>query len=260
VPVAALLGILVPVCDCGVVPTARSLLRSEFGLAPALAFLVGAPVINPIVLITTAAGFGGNYTIAIARLTLTYIVAVGVGVLALLAFGDVSLESLVLPIKPSQPIATKLPVKRRRRTVTRGFRLPPALGPAAQIAIAAGDELIDLGRFLILGALVAAAVQTFVPQAPLMAISQSVLISTLSLMLLASILSVCSISDAPVAAGFLGIFAPGAVFAFMIFGQIIDLKNAAMLLGTFRRRVVIFLAVSSALLVLAVATLVNIGI
>lgn len=261
IPVAALLGVVMPVCDCGVVPTARVLLRQEFGLAPALAFLIGAPVINPIVLVTTAAGFGGNYTIAIARLALTYVVAVGVGALALLAFGDARLEALVLPGRAA-PIPARLPVRRKqvlRSAASLAVSLPSPLRLAARIAATAGDELVDLGRWLVLGALVAAAVQTFIPQAPLLAISQGVLASTISLMLLASILSVCSISDAPIAASFLGTFAPGAVFAFMIFGQIIDLKNAAMLLATFRRNVVIFLAGSSALLILALATLINIG-
>src|SRR5450631_769344 len=58
VPAAALLGIVLPVCDCGVVPTSRALIRRELGIAPALAFLIGAPVVNPIVLMTTAIGFG----------------------------------------------------------------------------------------------------------------------------------------------------------------------------------------------------------
>ncbi len=262
IPVAALLGILVPVCDCGVVPTARAFLRKEVGLAPALAFLIGAPVINPIVLITTAAGFGGNYTIAFARLALTYVVAVVVGGLALLAFGDAPIESLLIPPAPPPPISPRRVKRQRRRQQAQValLTLPPFARIVAHIARDAGEELLDLGRYLVVGALVAAAVQTFVPQAPLVSVSQGVLTSTISLMILASVLSVCSISDAPIAASFLGVFAPGAIFAFMIFGQIIDLKNTAMLLATFRRNVVIFLAVASALCVLALATLVNIGI
>lgn len=278
-PVAALLGVILPVCDCGVVPTARALLRRELGLAPALTFLIGAPVVNPIVLVTTAVGFGFNYTIAIARLGLTFVVAVGVGALALIAFGDTPLDDLVLgygtrkdadaappPVLVSARLAvyrrsSNAPYALRKKTVTPAAQpLPRWLAHASAIAAEAGDQLLDLGRFLILGALAAAAVQTFVPQGPLLAVSQNVLLSTLALMALASILSICSISDAPVAFSFLGTFAPGAVFAFMLFGQIIDLKNGAMLLATFRRSVVIFFAISSALLVLALGTLVNLGV
>ena len=275
VPVAALLGVVLPVCDCGVVPTARALVRRELGLAPALAFLIGAPVINPIVFFATAVGFGFNYTIAIARLALTFVVAVGVAALASVAFGETALEALLVGGKPppapsAAPTLRVTPVTYLRRAPARTYRRPRAaaiavpmpawLHLAADVAAEAGDQLLDLGRFLILGALIAAAVQTFVPQAPLLSLSQNVLASTVALMGLACILSICSISDAPVAFSFLGTFAPGAVFAFMLFGQIFDLKNAAMLLATFRQHVVIFLVVSSALLVLALGTLINLGV
>ena len=264
IPVAALLGIILPVCDCGVVPTARALIRRELGLAPALAFLIGAPVINPIVLVTTAVGFGFNYTVAFARLALTFIVAVGVGGLAAVAFSDVPLEQLVLAGHEREAVAAPVVLRRapkhKRRAHRRASPLPAWLQTVSAIATEAGEQLLDLGRFLIVGSLLAAAVQTFVPQTPLLSISQGVLTSTISLMALACILSICSVSDAPVAFSFLGTFAPGAVFAFMIFGQIFDLKNAAMLLATFRHTIVIFLVVSSALLVLALGTLINLGI
>ncbi len=268
VPVAALLGMVLPICDCGVVPAARAFLRKELGLAPALAFLIGAPVINPIVFLTTAIGFGFNYTIAIARLALTFVVAVSVAVLAGIAFEGTPLERLVLQQSSDDapaPVVIQRATIRRQRVRTRrraanAAALPPWLARAADVVSEAGEQLLDLGRFLILGALIASAVQTFVPQTPLLGISQGVITSTISLMALAAILSICSISDAPVAFSFLGAFTPGAVFAFMLFGQIIDIKNAAMLLATFRVTVVIFLVVASALLVLALGTLINIGV
>ncbi|MBA3823903.1 MAG: permease [Ktedonobacterales bacterium] len=269
IPVAALLGIVLPVCDCGVVPTARALVRRELGLAPALAFLIGAPVINPIVFFATAVGFGFNYTIAVARLALTFVVAVTVAGLATLAFGETALDALLVggARAPSAPALRATTVAQRGRAASAKRRarqqqrpLPPWLHLATDVAAEAGDQLLDLGRFLVLGALIAAAVQTFVPQSPLLALSQNVLASTVALMALASILSICSISDAPVAFSFLGTFAPGAVFAFMLFGQIFDLKNAAMLLATFRQQVVVFLVVSSALVVLALGTLINLGV
>jgi uncharacterized membrane protein YraQ (UPF0718 family) len=270
IPFAALLGIILPVCDCGVVPTARALIRRELGLAPALAFLIGAPVINPIVFFTTAAGFGFNYAIAWARLALTFVVAVGVGVLALFAFGDAKIDELVTAELPHlhdlhvelasyQPMRAKGKSRAKYQHAKRA-PLPPWLTAIMPIIADAGEQLLDLGRFLVVGALIAAAVQTFVPQAPLLTIGHGIVTSTLALMLLASILSLCSISDAPVAFSFLGTFAPGAVFAFMMFGQIIDMKNGAMLLATFRRNVVIFFVIASGLLVLALGALVNLGV
>jgi uncharacterized protein len=270
IPFAALLGIILPVCDCGVVPTARALIRRELGLAPGLAFLISAPVINPIVFFTTAAGFGFNYSIAWARLALTFVVAVGVGILALFAFGDAKIDELVTADLPHLhdlhvELASYQPMRVKGKSRAKYKRakpvpLPPWLAAITPIVADAGEQLLDLGRFLVVGALIAAAVQTFVPQAPLLTIGHGIVTSTLALMLLASILSLCSISDAPVAFSFLGTFAPGAVFAFMMFGQIIDMKNGAMLLATFRRKVVIFFVVASGLLVLALGALVNLGV
>jgi uncharacterized membrane protein YraQ (UPF0718 family) len=221
-------------------------------------------VVNPIVLITTAVGFGFNLTIAVARLVLTYIVAVGVGLLGVVAFSGESLDTLTRLQR--QPVVTATlppsPLAKRKRSARYppSRALPPWLRAMLPIVTEAGDQLLDLGRFLVLGALVATAVQTFVPQAPLLALSQNALLSTAALMLLASILSICSISDAPIAYTFLGTFAPGAVFAFLLFGQIVDMKNGAMLLATFRLRVVLFFVGCSALIVFALGTLITLGV
>jgi uncharacterized protein len=261
IPLAALLGVVLPVCDCGVVPTARALIRRELGLAPALAFLIGAPVINPIVFFTTAVGFGFNMTIAAARLALTFVVAIGVGFLALFAFGDTPIGDLVRAKLPDtifeQTDYQPMRVKKKLRTTHRSQSI---LAITAPIAAEAGEQMLDMGRFLVIGALIAAAIQTFVPQAPLLSIGHGIVTSTIALMLLASILSLCSISDAPVAYSFLGAFAPGAVFAFLLFGQIVDVKNAAMLFATFHHSVVLFFIISSGLLVLAFGALINLGI
>jgi uncharacterized membrane protein YraQ (UPF0718 family) len=207
-------------------------------------------------------GFGFNVTIAIARLLLTYLVAVSVGLLGLLAFSGEPLDELTrLPV-PAEPVELLADPKSKHHSHAHHVQadLPAWARAALPIVTTAGDQLLDLGRFLVIGALVATAVQTFVPQAPLLALNQNVIAATAALMLLASVLSICSISDAPIAFTFLGTFSPGAVFAFLLFGQIIDLKNGAMLLATFRARVVLFYAGASALLVLALGTLITLGV
>ena len=45
--VLSLLGMFIPVCECGNVPFARGLLMRGLGPADALAFLVAAPIVNP---------------------------------------------------------------------------------------------------------------------------------------------------------------------------------------------------------------------
>jgi uncharacterized membrane protein YraQ (UPF0718 family) len=256
IPVGALLGFVVPVCDCGVVPAARGLLRRGLGLPGTVAFVLGAPVINPLVFFITAIGFGFNYTIAFYRLGLTFVVAVLVGWLVSIAFADRADTTGEAWLAGS---AAGLHEHRHELPAVDGHRSRLVWAHVVTITEIAGDEFLDLGRFLIIGALVAAAIQTFVPQGPLFSLSQGIITSTVTLMALAVVLSICSFSDAPVAASFLGTFTPGAIFAFLLFGQMFDLKNAFMLLATFRRQLVIFMVAASAMAVLAVGVLINLG-
>src|SRR3954468_15735458 len=59
VPAAGLAGVVLPGCECGSVPIAGSLIRRGVTPAAALAFLLAAPAINPIVLTATAVAFPG---------------------------------------------------------------------------------------------------------------------------------------------------------------------------------------------------------
>ncbi|RKN33850.1 hypothetical protein D7044_08845 [Micromonospora musae] len=53
-PVTSVAVVVLPGCECGAVPIAGSLIRSGVTPAAALAFLLAAPAINPIVLAATA--------------------------------------------------------------------------------------------------------------------------------------------------------------------------------------------------------------
>ena len=82
-----------------------------------------------------------------------------------------------------------------------------------------------MARFLILGAAIAAAVQTFVPQSIVDSVADLPVLSLLAMMALAFVMSLCSESDAFVAASFTA-FGPAAQLAFLVFGPMVDLKLA----------------------------------
>ena len=54
---AAFLGMLFPVCDCGMVPVVRRLVAKGVPLHTAVAFMLAAPIINPVVAAATAFAF-----------------------------------------------------------------------------------------------------------------------------------------------------------------------------------------------------------
>lgn len=53
------LGVLLPVCECGTVPVARSLREKGLPLSTSAAFLLAAPLVNPITVISTVVAFRG---------------------------------------------------------------------------------------------------------------------------------------------------------------------------------------------------------
>ncbi len=73
--VLSLLGMLIPVCECGNVPFARGLMMRGLAPAEALTFLIAAPIVNPIVILTTHAAFGWDGGILVARLVGGYLIA-----------------------------------------------------------------------------------------------------------------------------------------------------------------------------------------
>jgi uncharacterized membrane protein YraQ (UPF0718 family) len=97
-----------------------------------------------------------------------------------------------------------------------------------------GNDFLFMGRYLILGATIAAAVQTFLPTSVLDGLAGTTVLSLVLMMGLAAVMSLCSESDAFVAASFVQ-FGPSAQLAFLVFGPMVDLKLIALYAGTFRR-------------------------
>ena len=91
-----------------------------------------------------------------------------------------------------------------------------------------------MARFLIMGALIAATIQTFVPASIADRVATLPVLSLLAMMFLAFILSLCSESDAFVAASFTA-FGPSAQLAFLVFGPMVDLKLGALYVGTYSK-------------------------
>jgi uncharacterized protein len=79
VPVAGMAGAVLPGCECASVPVAGALVRRGVTPAAALAFLLSAPAINPIVLTATAVAFPGNPEMVLARFVASLLVACAMG-------------------------------------------------------------------------------------------------------------------------------------------------------------------------------------
>ncbi|HVF08163.1 MAG TPA: permease, partial [Actinomycetota bacterium] len=215
-PAAAAAGVAFPVCECGSVPVARRL--TSKGLAPsaAITFMLAAPIVNPVVVGSTFIAYRGRdtmWTMVLGRLALGFVVAMTVG----WVMGRIGSDELLRARSTD-------PQRHEEADEPKGRRFFDHL---------AGDTMF-MARFLIVGAALAAAIQTFVPRSVVDGVASLPVLSLLAMMALAFVMSLCSESDAFVAASFTA-FGPSAQLAFLVFGPMVDLKLTALYMGTYRR-------------------------
>jgi uncharacterized protein len=215
-PAAGLAGFAFPVCECGSVPVARRLASRGLSPAAAVTFMLAAPIVNPVVLASTLVAYRGRdvmWAMVAGRAGLGFLAALGVG-------WTVSRVN-------STELLRDEPGSDTSHSHSEGGRLQRFFGHLA-------DDFIFMGRFLVVGAAAAALLQTLVPQSIVARVADTPVVNLLALMGLAFVLSLCSESDAFVAASFVQ-FGVGAQLAFLVFGPLVDTKLAVLYSATFRR-------------------------
>ncbi|MBL7261744.1 permease [Actinoplanes sp. LDG1-01] len=229
VPTASLAGVVLPGCECGSVPIAGSLIRRGVTPAAALAFLLAAPAINPIVLTATVIAFPGRPEMAVARGVASLVVAVLIGWLWL-RLGKT--EWIRLPHRPELD----------------------DLSQARAFWAACRHDVLHAGGFLVIGAAAAATINVVVPEAWLTGLAANEVLAILALAVLAVLLSICSEADAFVAAS-LSQFSLTSRLVFLVVGPMVDLKLISMQTGVFGRRFASRFAPATFVVAVLVATL-----
>jgi len=261
----AFMGFVFPVCECGVVPVTRRLFTKGLPMSVGVAFLLAAPVMNPIVLVSTFIAFENqpNQTELVAlRFAITAIVAIGVGVIFAIAARP---QEILRPVSFA-PVAGGDGGKPDDNAFT-DFKQPPrdmiasanpTLGNNLYRAIkVASYEFFEMGRFLVVGCLLAALMQTVVTQETLVNLGEGPLLSVIIMQALGFVLSVCSTVDAFLALAFTGTFSSGSILAFLTFGPMIDIKSTLMFAGVFKRKTVAYLILLPLLMTMLIGLWIN---
>ncbi len=237
-------GMVLPTCECGVVPVVRKLLARGVPPATAITYLFAAPVINPVVLLSTYFAFQSDLTMVFWRCVLVGIPALVLG--GVLGKGTAA-DILNLP----KPVLRQMDDIRNEN---HGHDHGHECGCAAcgethdessrirAVLVHTGIEFLSMSKFLIFGACAAALFKTFTPSSVLDLMQGNNFISVGSMMLFAVLSSVCSEADAFVAAGF-SMLPKAAMLSFVAIGPMVDLKLIPMFLSTFKRRVALALIV-----------------
>ena len=246
---AALVGILFPVCDCGMVPIVRRLVAKGVPLHTAVSFMLAAPIINPVVTAATAFAFRLNENMVYFRLSTAFLVACLTGWLIGLLFQDDELKQNRSKHHHSCGGCG--------HTLEENLADVPFSVKLLRTLHDASNEFFEMGKYLVLGAMLAALAQLTIPRSLLLTVGQHSFSSIGIMMLFAFCISVCSSADAFIAASFGTSFTAGALIAFMVFGPMIDLKNIFMLGHAFRLRFVISLTCIVAVLCATLTYLIN---
>ena len=234
------LGAILPMCECGIVVVIRRLLQKGLPLSSAMAYMLAAPVVNPIVAVSTYAAFRGQgpLEMMLCRIALSFAVAVVIA----------SIVHFLRRAWVLRPDLVAAPVIDDHPDVRSGKEKS-----AAAVRAATGDFL-DVTVFFVLGAAVATLFNTSVNQQVIMPLADDRALAVGSMMALAALLSLCSTSDAFVAATFTA-FPSAAKLAFMSFGPVVDLKLVFIYGLVFRKRFIGFLVAALILLIFAACTL-----
>lgn len=239
--VSGLLGLCFPICECGIVPVVRRLIDKGLPISCAVTFMLASPIVNPIVAFSTFAAFRAQspWLNMGTRLALGYIVAVLAGL-------------IVRGLEPASILRTgAVRISPRKRLAFSVSPFPDASGTGIEASFQekliaairmACDDFIDTAIYFMAGAAVAATFNTAVDQQVIMPLALNPMLATFSMMAFAMILTLCSTSDAFIAATFVS-FPIFARMAFLVFGPMFDLKLFFLYSVLFKKRFVIGLGI-----------------
>ena len=243
--VAGLMGAIFPVCECAIVPVIRRLVSKGLPVACAMTYMLSAPIINPIVALSTFSAFANPrdpsqpWMMMGSRLILGYIIAVIIG----LVMTRISAEKILRPgvlkaAKDNAELAAAPVVKADNRD---GRRIVQALRTAQK-------DFVDVGMYFIIGVMIASIFKTQIVFRPAMqeqiyGVASNVWLAPLILMVLAFVLSLCSTTDAFVIAAD-SLFTKTAKLAFLVFGPMMDMKLIFLYSTLLQRRAVLLLVIA----------------
>ena len=262
IAIGGLLGVLFPMCECGIIPVMRRLLRKGVPLSCCACYMLAGPIINVVVMISTFVAFSGTGTGAVyseqvwdqsgtAQTVTSYpqlggwpMMGLRMGLGFLVAFvtslvvewqyrkhGTKLLAALAVPDMKGLPVleddANGDNGAPRRSWLTR-------LGSISETAL---HDFVDVTVYLILGAILASAGRLVLKHEQVEALATNPILAIGVMMALAILLCICSEADAFVAASF-RMLPPASKVAFLVLGPMLDMKLYMMYTRVFRPRLI----------------------
>jgi hypothetical protein len=251
IAMGGLLGLIFPMCECGIIPIMRRLLRKGLPLSCCVCYMLAGPIINPVVMTSTFVAFtqsGDGSGLLADQMGPGLMVGLRVGLGFLVAFGTslvVEWQYRKYGYKLLAPLAvpdqTTSANDEENNEAAGGSRRSFAqrLNNITETAL---HDFVDIMVFLILGAVLAAAVKQgliyYKAEEQISDLAQTYPVTVIAVMMgLAILLCLCSEADAFVAASFRTL-PSAAKLSFLVLGPMMDLKLYLMYTRIFRPRLI----------------------
>lgn len=270
VVLSGLLGAIFPVCECAVVPVIRRLIKKGLPVSCAITYMLSAPIINPIVVISTINAFSssvgqfslrkteqvatqGPWFVTSSRLLIAFVVTVGVGLVVLkMKRSSILKKSVLGPEEQDDGHDDHDHDDHKHEGDDHDHHhhghehdhdhaeaKPDRLIQAMRTAL---RDFVETAMYFTIGVAITSVFKAYVTDDLIVIFNQSEFTGIGLMMVLAFVLSLCSTSDAFIAANFP--VALSAKLSFLIYGPMMDVKLVFMYLSVFRRKFVIGLALS----------------
>ena len=228
--IAAISGILFPVCECAIVPITRSLIKKGLPIGVGITFMLAVPIVNPVVIMSTYYAFPNDINIVIYRTIGGVIGALIVGIIV----GFIYDKKKNIEVLKSEEVTLYCDCC----TFSNNYYIS-LKGKIKNLILNASNEFLNISVYFIFGALLSSIFVVFLQDSLINNMTSGKIVGIGIMMLLGFLLSLCSEADAFVAKGFMDNFGVAGVIAFLILGPMMDLKNLILSFGFFKKRFVL---------------------
>ena len=237
--ISGFLGAIFPVCECAIVPVIRRLVQKGLPVSCAITYMLSAPIVNPIVAISTYSAFSGDDALfmTLSRIGVAYFVTVLFGfVIHQFSVRSILKDKLLNKIQKTPLSAVKDSSQEAKLTNPTSDKLLIALRSSSR-------DFLDVGMYFIIGVMITALYRTQIDQSIVDGFGESDWVGIPTMMILSFVLSLCSTSDAFIASQMLS-FSASAKLAFLTYGPMMDVKLVFMYGAIFKPKFVMMMAIS----------------
>ncbi len=222
--VGVFLGFFLPACDCAVIPVSKRLIKKKVPINVAISFMLASPIINPVVLLSTYYAFYKTTPkIFWYRLIFGIIISLIIGII----MGFIFNKKNVITNQIDDCDCLEEHCNHNNKFLS--------------IIKHTTSDFFEVVKYLMFGALLASLVQVLLPRSILTIFNNNQILSIITLMLFAYLISLCSTSDSFVGKSLLSTFSQSSIVAYLLLGPMIDIKNTIVLIGNYKKNFIITL-------------------